>query len=159
MTIKSLLSLNNWKCFFLHCKGIINLAKNDHLAAKKSFQAILNDSSFSFPRDLSYKNLGIACALLKEFNEATIALEESLRLIKQRGNEDAELYQWLGYVYCVNEKYDTALFFFKKAIRMGQTGIDKWLINKEYIDRNIHAVQNILLEINDDQLPNKTSNN
>ena len=89
-----------------------------------------------------YKHLGIIRARQEKFDEAEKYLLEASAL--RKAEKDGELLMWLGYIYLVKRSYLESLECFKKAQDYGQKGINKWLIEKKYIQQNIKDLDKVI---------------
>ena len=53
---------------------------------------------------------------------------------------------WLGYVYLVKKRHDESLNCFRKALHLGQKGIDKWMVQHKYVSERIDELEDKIKE-------------
>ncbi len=95
--------------------------------------------------NLVYKHMGIIRARQKTFDEAESYLIKASSF--RKAEKDAELFMWLGYIHLIKKNYSESFQFFKKAKFYGRKGINKWLIEKEYIQQHIKELDEVITKI------------
>ena len=141
-----------WICFGKYIRGTVNIAHEKYDFAINDFNWILENGGLPATESLIYVNLGVAYARLNNFKRAEECLTKATEYESNKSN--GELYQWLGYISCVRDQYKDAIEYFRKAFALGQRGIDRWLVNQEYVKNNIIKLDKIIREENRDIFPN-----
>jgi len=109
------------------------------------FQWILDNCGDFTIQNVLYKQQGIIRARQKYFDEAEKYLEKASSF--KKSETDYELFMWRGYICLVKKSYSEALEYFQQAKRHGQKGINKWIVEKEYIQTNIKELEKMLSRI------------
>jgi tetratricopeptide (TPR) repeat protein len=138
-TPRNLLNSDWWKCNFRYLRGLIRYIRQKYQASVDDFQWILNNRTFARVDYLLYENIGINYVRLKDFNKA----EEYLLKAKDHKaqQQNGYLFMWLGYVYLVKKRYEESLACFRTARQLSQKGYYKWLVDHNYVERQIEQLQ------------------
>ena len=86
-----------------------------------------------------YENLGVNYVRMKDFNKAEEYLVRALDDKAQQRN--GYLFMWLGYVYLVKKRHEESLACFRTARQLSQKGYYKWLVDHNYVERQIEELQ------------------
>ncbi len=144
---KAFFKISFWRGFRKYVVGICQMANDKYTDAIKNFNWIIENKNFEDTEYLVYKNIGICYAHLESFPQAEANLLKTLEY--EGSKKNGELHQWLGYIYCVKEEPEKALEHFRQAFNIGQRGIDRWLVNQQYVRDHIVILDKIMRENKD----------
>ncbi len=139
ITPTNLFNRNWWKCNFRYLRGLIRYIRREYQASVDDFQWILNNGAVVPMNSLVYENLGINYVRLKDFDKAEEYLSKALNDKFQQKN--GYLFMWLGYVYLVKKRHEESFTCFRNARQLSQRGYYKWLVDHNYVQRQIEELQ------------------
>ena len=139
LTPKNLFNTDWWKCNFRYLRGLIRYIDKRYQSSVDDFQWILKNGSFAPVESLVYENLGVNYVRMKDFNKAEEYLVRALDDKAQQRN--GYLFMWLGYVYLVKKRHEESLACFRTARQLSQKGYYKWLVDHNYVERQIEELQ------------------
>lgn len=144
LTPGNLFNSDWWKCSFRYLRGLIRHIRREYQASVDDFQWILNNRAFARVDYLLYENLGMNYVRLKDFDKA----EEYFIKAKDHKaqQQNGYLFMWLGYVYLVKRRHEESLACFRTARQLSQKGYHKWLVDHNYVQRQIEEFEEEIRE-------------
>jgi len=139
ITPKNLFKSNWWKCHFRYLRGMIRFLRKKYRPSVDDFQWILSNRAFARVDYLVYENLGMNYVHLKDFSKAEEYFVKAKDHKAQQQN--GYLFMWLGYVYLVQKRHEESLACFQNARQLSRRGYYKWLVNHNYVERQIEELQ------------------
>ncbi len=130
---------NWWICNYKYVRGLNRYSRGKYRGSIDDFQWILNNGAFAPVTHILYEHLGINYARLQEFNKAEEYLVKSSHDIRQQDN--SYFLMWLGYVYLVKKEYEESLNCFRRARQFSQKGLNKWILDHQYIRERIDILE------------------
>jgi len=129
--LKYLIRLSFWRICF-------HLFRNLWYQRQKKYQKAIHDLNWIIKNtynglflNIAYQELGVNYAYLKEFEKAELHLLKALEY--EPDGKNGFVCMWLGYVYLVMGDYAKSIYYFRQAHNLGSKGLDKLVVDREYV--------------------------
>lgn len=155
--LKHLFRLSFWRISFHLFRSIWYQERKKYQEAIRDINWVINNTYDDLFLNMAYQELGVNYVHLKDFAKAEINLLTALEY--EPNGKNGYVCMWLGYIYLVMADYTKSIDYFRRAHNLGSKGLDKLVVDREYVRGMICKANDKLRSQFNDFLPGLDNDN